>query len=52
MGVRVQRKSFDAGQLIADLRARNPRVGAVVNFIGYVRALTVGQSVTALVREP
>ncbi|CAI8714575.1 molybdopterin synthase catalytic subunit MoaE [Pseudomonas sp. lyk4-40-TSB-59a] len=51
MGVRVQRKSFDVGQLIADLHARNPRVGAVVNFIGYVRDLNVGQSVTELFLE-
>ncbi|RIJ12815.1 molybdopterin synthase catalytic subunit MoaE [Pseudomonas sp. 91RF] len=51
MGVRVQRKGFDAGQLIADLHSRNPRVGAVVNFIGYVRDLNVGQSVTELFLE-
>lgn len=51
MGVRVQCKGFDAGQLIADLHARNPRVGAVVNFIGYVRDLNVGQSVTELFLE-
>ncbi|SCZ26942.1 MULTISPECIES: molybdopterin synthase catalytic subunit MoaE [Pseudomonas] len=51
MGVRVQRKGFDAGQLISDLHARNPRVGAVVNFIGYVRDLNVGQSVTELSLE-
>ncbi|ANI54034.1 molybdopterin synthase catalytic subunit MoaE [Pseudomonas sp. DR 5-09] len=51
MGVRVQRKGFDAGQLISDLHARNPRVGAVVNFIGYVRDLNVGQSVNELFLE-
>lgn len=51
MGVRVQRKGFDAGQLIVDLHARNPRVGAVVNFIGYVRDLNVGQPVTELFLE-
>ena len=51
MAIRVQHKSFDVGQLTADLHARNPRVGAVVNFIGYVRDLNVGQSVTELFLE-
>ncbi|MFJ4192739.1 molybdopterin synthase catalytic subunit MoaE [Pseudomonas sp. NPDC089534] len=51
MGVRVQRKSFDAGALIAELHARNPRVGAVVNFIGYVRDLNIGQPVSELFLE-
>ncbi|WP_367256735.1 molybdopterin synthase catalytic subunit MoaE [Pseudomonas sp. stari2] len=51
MGVRVQRKGFDAGQLIADLHARNPRVGSVVNFVGYVRDLNVGQTVNELYLE-
>lgn len=51
MRVRVQYKSFDVGQLTADLHARNPRVGAVVNFIGYVRDLNIGQSVNELFLE-
>ena len=51
MTVRVQYKSFDVGQLTADLHARNPRVGAVVNFIGYVRDLNIGQSVSELFLE-
>jgi molybdopterin synthase catalytic subunit len=51
MTVRVQHKSFDVGQLTADLHARNPRVGAVVNFIGYVRDLNIGQSVSELFLE-
>jgi molybdopterin synthase catalytic subunit len=51
MAIRVQHKSFDVGQLTADLHARNPRVGAVVNFIGYVRDLNVGQSVNELFLE-
>ena len=51
MTVRVQYKSFDVGQLTADLHARNPRVGAVVNFIGYVRDLNIGQSVNELFLE-
>ncbi|WP_322843889.1 molybdopterin synthase catalytic subunit MoaE [Pseudomonas sp. B33.4] len=51
MTVRVQYKSFDVGQLTADLHARNPRVGAVVNFIGYVRDLNIGQTVNELFLE-
>ncbi|CAI8842424.1 MULTISPECIES: molybdopterin synthase catalytic subunit MoaE [Pseudomonas] len=51
MTVRVQHKSFDVGQLTADLHARNPRVGAVVNFIGYVRDLNIRQSVNELFLE-
>jgi len=51
MTVRVQYKSFDVGQLTADLHARNPRVGAVVNFIGYVRDLNIGQNVNELFLE-
>ncbi|RON85789.1 molybdopterin synthase catalytic subunit MoaE [Pseudomonas fluorescens] len=51
MTVRVQYKSFDVGQLTADLHARNPRIGAVVNFIGYVRDLNIGQSVNELFLE-
>jgi molybdopterin synthase catalytic subunit len=51
MTIRVQYKSFDVGQLTADLHARNPRVGAVVNFIGYVRDLNIGQSVNELFLE-
>ncbi|MFI8222524.1 molybdopterin synthase catalytic subunit MoaE [Pseudomonas sp. NPDC085632] len=51
MAIRVQHKSFDVGQLTADLHARNPRVGAVVNFIGYVRDLNISQSVSELFLE-
>ncbi|WP_277758270.1 molybdopterin synthase catalytic subunit MoaE [Pseudomonas sp. A34-9] len=51
MAIRVQYKSFDVGQLTADLHARNPRVGAVVNFIGYVRDLNIGQRVNELFLE-
>jgi molybdopterin synthase catalytic subunit len=51
MAIRVQYKSFDIGQLTADLHARNPRVGAVVTFIGYVRDLNIGQPVNELFLE-
>jgi molybdopterin synthase catalytic subunit len=51
MTIRVQYKSFDIGQLTADLHARNPRVGAVVTFIGYVRDLNIGQPVNELFLE-
>jgi molybdopterin synthase catalytic subunit len=51
MTIRVQYKSFDIGQLTADLHARNPRVGAVVTFIGYVRDLNIAQPVNELFLE-
>src|SRR5437016_11857439 len=37
MAVRVQTTDFDVAQEIAALRAHDPRVGAVVTFIGAVR---------------
>src|SRR5437899_2030614 len=37
MAVRVQTADFDVAQEIAALRAHDPRVGAVVTFIGTVR---------------
>ena len=37
MAVRVQAADFDVAQEIAALRAHDPRVGAVVTFIGTVR---------------
>ncbi|KQN49107.1 molybdenum cofactor biosynthesis protein MoaE [Pseudomonas sp. Leaf48] len=51
MTVRVQYKAFDSGQLIDSLRANDPSVGAVVNFIGYVRDINAGQEVASLFLE-
>ncbi|EJN27362.1 molybdopterin converting factor, large subunit [Pseudomonas sp. GM78] len=51
MTVRVQYKTFDTGQLIDRLRANDPGVGAVVNFVGYVRDINQGEEVTSLFLE-
>lgn len=51
MTVRVQYKAFDIGQLIDSLRINDPGVGAVVNFVGYVRDINDGQAVAGLFLE-
>ncbi len=51
MTVRVQLEDFDIGHEIQALRAGNPRVGAVVSFIGTVRDLNDGQGVDTLTLE-
>ena len=51
MTVRVQSQDFQVGDEIARLRAGNPRVGAVVSFIGTVRDLNEGQGVSTLTLE-
>ncbi|MEO7495453.1 MAG: molybdopterin synthase catalytic subunit MoaE [Massilia sp.] len=49
--VRVQTAEFDLGAEIAALRAGDARVGAVVSFVGTVRDLNEGASVSALELE-
>ncbi|NUU38191.1 molybdopterin synthase catalytic subunit MoaE [Pseudomonas sp. C2B4] len=51
MSVRVQYKAFDVGQLIDNLRASDPGVGAVVNFVGYVRDINQSEAVASLFLE-
>jgi molybdopterin synthase catalytic subunit len=51
MCVSVQYKAFDIGQLIDSLRANDPGIGAVVNFVGYVRDINDGQEVAGLFLE-
>ena len=51
MTVRVQSEDFDTGAEIARLRLGNPRVGAVVAFVGTVRDLNDGRSVAGLTLE-
>src|SRR5664279_1547530 len=51
MTVRVQTGDFDAGREIAELRARDPRVGAVASFIGTVRDVNDATSVATLTLE-
>jgi molybdopterin synthase catalytic subunit len=51
MAVRVQTADFDLSQEIAQLRANNPRVGAVVSFIGTVRDMNEGSGVNSMTLE-
>jgi molybdopterin synthase catalytic subunit len=49
--VRVQREDFDAGREIAQLRAADPKVGAVAAFIGVARDVNDGDNVATLTLE-
>ena len=49
--VRVQSADFDLSTEIAALRAGQPKIGAVVSFVGTVRDLNDGASVSALELE-
>ncbi|CBW74932.1 Molybdopterin converting factor, large subunit [Mycetohabitans rhizoxinica HKI 454] len=51
MTVSVQARDFDVTTELARLRARNPRIGAVVSFVGTVRELSDGESISALELE-
>ncbi|MBU3735818.1 MAG: molybdopterin synthase catalytic subunit MoaE [Methylobacterium sp.] len=51
MGVRVQQEDFDAGAEINALRLARPDTGAVAVFIGQVRDINDGASVSALTLE-
>jgi len=49
--VRVQQEDFDLGAEVARMRAGDPRVGAVVSFVGTVRDLNEGAQVAELELE-
>jgi len=49
--VRIQQADFDLSQEIANLRAGNPKVGAVVSFVGTVRDLNDGLDVAVMELE-
>ncbi|MCC7484855.1 MAG: molybdopterin synthase catalytic subunit MoaE [Burkholderiales bacterium] len=51
MTVRVQAEDFDAGAEIAALRRGNPKVGAVASFVGIVRDVNEGDTVSAMTLE-
>jgi len=51
MTVRVQTEDFDLSAEIAALRAENPKIGAVVAFVGTVRDLSEGEEVEAMELE-
>ena len=50
-GVRVQSEPFDPASEVEALRAGNPRIGAVVTFIGLMRDLNDGDRVEAMTLE-
>jgi molybdopterin synthase catalytic subunit len=49
--VRIQTGDFDLGIEVAQLRAQNPGVGAVVSFVGTVRDINDGASVAEMELE-
>lgn len=49
--VRVQSEDFDLGAEVARLRAGDPRIGAVVSFVGTVRDMNDGDQVAELELE-
>lgn len=51
MKIRVQTEDFDLSEEIAALRRNQPRVGAVVSFIGTVRDMNQGESVSTMELE-
>ena len=51
MSVRVQEADFDVGSELTALRAGDARVGALASFLGLVRDLNDGASVSAMTLE-
>ncbi|MEO5862009.1 MAG: molybdopterin synthase catalytic subunit MoaE [Burkholderiales bacterium] len=51
MTVRVQTGDFDIGAEIAELRKGNAKIGAIASFIGLVRDINEGDSVSAMTLE-
>ena len=49
--VRVQTADFDLGAEVAALRAQDPRIGAVVTFVGTVRDMNDGAAVAEMELE-
>ena len=49
--VRVQTDDFDVSAEMLTLRKRNPKIGAVASFVGVVRDLNDGDSVSTLTLE-
>ena len=51
MPIRVQTEDFDLTSEVAQLRALNPKVGAIVTFVGTVRDLNEGADVAEMELE-
>ena len=51
MSVRVQSEDFDVGREMDLLRADNPKIGAIASFVGVVRDMNEGESVSTMTLE-
>ncbi|MCE1239662.1 MAG: molybdopterin synthase catalytic subunit MoaE [Azonexaceae bacterium] len=51
MSVRVQTADFDVGAELTALRANDPRIGALASFVGLVRDINDGASVSGMMLE-
>ncbi|WP_395825388.1 molybdopterin synthase catalytic subunit MoaE [Collimonas sp.] len=51
MPIRVQTEDFDLAAELAQLRLANPKIGAVVSFLGTVRDLNEGSSIAQMKLE-
>ncbi|MES2636638.1 MAG: molybdopterin synthase catalytic subunit MoaE [Pseudomonadota bacterium] len=51
MSAHVQTEDFDVGLLLNQLRLANPSAGALVSFVGQVRDINDGDSITTLTLE-
>ena len=49
--IRVQKEAIDIGAVLASLTADNHRIGGVATFIGVMRDLSVGKTVSAMTLE-
>ena len=49
--IRVQSESFDTARVLADLRAGDPRIGAIACFIGLVRDVNERREVSTMTLE-
>lgn len=49
--IRVQETDFDLSTELANIRRNNPRIGAVASFVGVVRDLNDGSSVSGMTLE-
>ncbi|MQQ99104.1 molybdopterin synthase catalytic subunit MoaE [Glaciimonas soli] len=51
MPIRIQTADFDVSAELAQLRMENPKVGAIVSFVGTVRDLNDGHSISQMELE-
>ncbi len=51
MSIRIQEADFDLAAELAELRAGDPRIGALTSFVGFVRDINDGNSVSEMMLE-